>query len=130
MYSTTSFGAGKAYSGEGVFAGGALYVFYNGKWQNSGFTVEELKAREQEDMKNNTNVSCHAVRDELVNGESATLYSVHEETPRSKNDSQTWISKSRGRVLRTEIDMYSNQGNRNSHVSMRCDYNNVQVPKL
>jgi hypothetical protein len=133
MYSTTAFagvGNGKTVSGEMVFAGGARYVLYNGKWNPSPISTEEMKAQEQRNLKNTTNVSCHLVRDESVNGESATLYSMHSETPRSKNDDQVWISKSKGLILRQETDLYSKGGNRKTHVSARYEYSNVQVPRL
>jgi len=129
-YHLYSSSGGKADKGEVISAGGRLYVLYNGKWQPGQMTLEEMQRREQETMKNAKNVSCQAVRDETVNGESATLYSVHEETARSKNDCQIWISKRSGHVLRTEIDMHLNQGNSLSHISSRYDYNNVQAPKL
>jgi hypothetical protein len=133
MYSTqTSEGVqnGKPMSGEMVFVGGARYVLYNGKWQPSPLSTEELKAMDQRNRKNATNVSCHSVRDESVNGESATLYAMHSETSRSKNDDQVWISKSKGLILRQESDLLPNDGRGKTHLSIRYEYSNVQAPKL
>jgi hypothetical protein len=121
---------GKPISTEMVFAGGARSVLYNGKWQASPLSTEELKAMDERNRKNATNVSCHSVRDESVNGESATLYAMHSETSRSKNDDQIWISKSKGLILRQETDLLPNGGRGKTHLSMRYEYSNVQAPKL
>ena len=133
MYSTTTNAGvenGKPISSEMVFAGGARYVLYNGKWNPSPLSTEEMKALEQRNLKNTTNMSCHVMRDDSVNGESATLYSMHSETTRSKNDDQIWISKSKGLILRQETDLYSNRGNGKTHLSVRYEYSNVQAPRL
>jgi hypothetical protein len=121
---------GKPMSGEMIFAGGARYVLYSGKWTPSPLSTEELKAMDERNRKNARNVSCHPVRDESVNGERATLYTMHTETPRSKNDDQVWISKSKGLILRQETDLISNSGNGKTHLSSRYEYSNVQAPKL
>ena len=93
-------------------------------------TIQEMKAMDERNRKNATNVSCHSVRDESVNGKSAPLYTMHSETPRSKNDDQIWISRSKGLILRQESDLISNTGNRKTHLSARYEYSNVQAPKL
>ena len=130
----TESGAGvgnrKPMSSESVFAGGVLYVLYNGKWSPSGMTTEEMKAMEQRNRNNARNMSCHYVRDESVNGEAAALYTTHEETPHGKTDSQTWVSKSRGLILRQEIDIDTGGPNGKTHMSSRYEYSNVQAPKL
>jgi len=130
MYSDTRFGNGRTIAGEAVFAGGAMYVLYNGTWMPSPLSMEEMKAKEQENQRNAKNKSCQVVRDEAVNGESATLYSVHDETSRAKGDHEIWISKSRGLILRQETDLTSNTGDRKTHLSVRYEYNHVQAPKL
>ena len=134
MYSTQATAGvenGKPMSSEMVFACGARYVRVNGKWEPSPLSTAELKAMDERNQKNTTNVSCHSVRDKTqsVNGESATLYTMHSETPRSKNDDQIWISKSKGLILRQETDLISNSGNGKSDLSSRYVYN-VQAPKL
>ena len=121
---------GKPQSSEMVFAGGARYLLYNGKWTPSSISTEELKAMEERNRKNATNVSCHYVRDESVNGESVAVYTMHSETPRSKNDDEVWISKSKGLLLRQETDLIWNRNNGKTHLSSRYEYGNVQLPKL
>jgi hypothetical protein len=65
-----------------------------------------------------------------VNGESAALYSTHEESTHGKTDSQNWVSKSKGLILRQEIDIDTGGATGKSHISSRYEYSNVQAPKL
>ena len=58
----------------------------------------------KEAQKASANMTCRAARDEPVSGEAATLYNAHKQTPDSKEDSQIWISKSRGAPLELETD--------------------------
>jgi hypothetical protein len=133
MYMTEA-GAGvgdeKPVSNEMVFAGGALYVLFNGKWSPSLVSTEDMKAMGERNRKNAKNLSCHYVRDESVNGESAALYSTHEESAHGKNDNQIWISKSKGLVLRQETDIDTGGAKGKTHLSSRYEYSNVHAPKL
>jgi hypothetical protein len=122
-------GNGKPMSSEMVFSGGVQYILYNGKWTRSPLSREELKALEERNRKNST-ISCHYVRDESVNGESAALYSTHEESVHGKNDNQIWVSKSKGLILRQETDIDTGGANGKTHLSSRYEYSNVQAPKL
>ncbi|HMD99975.1 MAG TPA: hypothetical protein VKM93_21930 [Terriglobia bacterium] len=133
MYTTETgagVGNGKPVSNEMVFSGGVQYILFNGKWGPSPLSMEELKAMDERNRKNAKNMSCHYVRDESVNGESAALYSTHEETAHGKTDSQTWVSKSKGLILRQEIDIDTGGANGKTHMSSRYEYSNVQAPKL
>jgi hypothetical protein len=123
-------GNGKPVSSELVFSGGVQYILYNGKWSPSPLSTEELKAMEQRNRNNAKNMSCHYLRDEPVNGESAALYSTHEESAHGKTDSQIWVSKSKGLILRQEIDIDTGGANGKTHISSRYEYSNVQAPKL
>jgi len=133
MYSTQAgavVGNGKPMSSELVFSGGLQYILYNGKWSPSPLSTEELKALHERNRNNAKNMSCHYVRDESVNGESAALYSTHEETAHGKNDNQIWVSKSKGLILRQETDIDTGGANGKTHISSRYQYANVQAPKL
>ena len=121
---------GKTVSMETVFAGGTQYVLYNGKWSPSSVSTEEMKELDQRNRKNAKNVSCHYVRDEAVKGEGAALYSTHEESEHGKVDTQIWVSKTKGLILRQETDLDTGGANGKSHVSVRYEYSNVQAPKL
>jgi len=133
MYMTqTSAGIenGKPMSSEMVFAGGARYVLFNGKWSPSPLSTEEMKELDQRNRKNAKNLSCHYMRDESVNGESAALYITHSESEHGKDDNQIWVSKSKGLILRQETDIDTGGVNGKSHVSVRYEYSNVRAPKL
>jgi hypothetical protein len=76
------------------------------------------------------NATCRAVREESVNGEAATLYSMHDQNPDAKTDSEIWISKSRGVPLKLEMDMDVGGAGGKSHRTMRYEYMNVQAPPV
>jgi hypothetical protein len=123
---------GKPMKSEVVFVGGPRrYVWYDGKWTDSEFTTADLKEMEEGNLKNAKNESCRYLHDELVNGESAAVYTEHGESEHGKDDSQIWISKSKGLILRMETDLDTGGGaNGKSHLSVRYEYGNVQAPKL
>ena len=121
---------GKTRTTEMIYVNGAIYSQVNGKWFSFPESSGDVKGLMEANRKNLTNASCHVVRDENVNGESATLYSVHSETERGIHDSQIWISRSKGLLLREETDAQLPGKSGKEHVSLRLDYNNVQAPKV
>jgi hypothetical protein len=121
---------GKPTPGETISVGGVIYVMYNGKWSSGMMTLEEMKQQNEINKKKLHNVSCKYVRDESVNGESAAVYSTHEETEHGKNDNQMWISKSKGLILKQETDIDIGNGRPISHFSGRYEYTNVQAPAV
>jgi hypothetical protein len=133
MYMTqtsTALPNGKPISTEMVFAGGSHYVLYDGKWTVSPMSNDEMKAMQLKARQTAKNLSCHYVKDESVNGETAALFSTHGETEHSKDDNQIWISKSKGLILKQETDLDSGGGRPKTHMSVRYDYANVQAPKM
>lgn len=130
VYMTESIaGVGKPVSSEMVFSGGVYYTLSNGKWRLSPASLEEMKAMDERNRKNVKSMSCHYVRDDSVNGESAAVYSTHVENAEGKNDNQVWVSKIKGLILRQETDIDTGGGGKN-HLSSRYEYNNVHAPKL
>jgi hypothetical protein len=95
---------------------------YNGKW-SAGSTTQEIKAIAEKNRQTNK-TTCRYLKDELVNGEMAAVYSVHEVSPKSMSDSKTWISKAKGLPLRSDMDMEGGK----SHFSTRYEYGNVKPP--
>ena len=85
-------------------------------------SMQESKELAQKNQQTNKTI-CRSLKDEPVNGEMAAVYSVHEETPRSKSDSQIWISKAKGLLLRSEQDLCAKM-----HISTRYEYGNVKPP--
>jgi hypothetical protein len=121
---------GKPPTHESIFAGGVLYILADGKWNPSGMSKEVMMAMERRNRDNARNMSCHYVRDDSVSGETVALYDTHQETAHGKIDSRTWISKSRGLILRQEIDIDTGRPNGKTHMSARYEYDNVQAPKI
>jgi hypothetical protein len=124
---TAAYTGGKPRNTESIYAGNAIYVNVGGKWSRTKMTPQEMLKIEQ-DNRESTKGTCHYVRDESVNGEAAALYAVQTDTEVGKSEAQTWISKSRGLPLRTEMDMDVGGSMGKSHMSTRYDYNNVQPP--
>lgn len=69
------------------------------------------------------------MRDEALNGQMMTIYSVRSETEDSKEDGQIWLSKSSGVPLKEELDIDVGGGAMGkTHKSIRYEYNNVHAP--
>lgn len=115
---------GKTNTTEQIYAGGVIYVMMQGKWTRGTMTPDQMLKREEANRKT-SKATCSYLRDESVNGEAAAVYSSHEEPQGTKVDSQTFISKSKGLPLRTEIDM--DMGD-TGHMSSRYEYANVKAP--
>ena len=123
IYYTMNVG-GTTQSVEAIYAAGAAYVKSGDKWGPSPMTMQELKEADQKHRQTNK-TTCRYLKDEPVNGEMAAVYSVHieSESPKVKLDSQMWISKAKGLLLREEDDI----GDKN-HSSTRIEYGNVKPP--
>jgi hypothetical protein len=114
--------SGQPQTGESIYAGGLVYAKFDGKW-STGMTTKEMKEMSEKNRQTNK-TTCHYLKDEPVNGETAAVYSVHDVAPKSISDSKTWISKAKGLPLRSDVDMEGGK----SHVSMRFEYGNVKPP--
>jgi len=121
---------GKTTTMEDIFVDGVAYVPVRGKWFRMPISSMDTKDLVQLSSKEAKNLSCHALRDESVNGESATVYSVHSEDDHGIHDGLVWISKSKGLFLREEADVQKPGQSGKAHASMRVDYNNVQAPRV
>jgi hypothetical protein len=126
---TAAFRGGKPTITETIYDRGAIYVKLKGRWIRSTVTAQQMLEQPKEDP-GNVHSSCHYVRDEMLNGEIAAVYSSHSETEDYKSDTQTWISKSKGLPLRAELDIDVGGKLGKSHRSMRYEYNNIQPPTL
>jgi hypothetical protein len=113
-----------------VFAGDKRYILYDGKWTMSTMSTEEMKAMSLKARQTAKSLSCHYVKDESVNGESAALFATHGESEHGKDDNQIWISKSKGLIIKQETDIDIGEGRPKTHMSVRYEYTNVQAPKM
>jgi hypothetical protein len=108
---------------------GAIYITMKGKWEKSPMSAAAMRAQEEENWKTAKNVSCKYLRDESVNGQSAAVYSTHNENEDTKEDGQVWVSKSKGLLLRQEEDVEIGYGDKRHH-SIRYEYTNIQAPPV
>jgi len=102
-HSTVTLVPGKSEPSEEISTGKALYILQVGKWTVSPITAAEMLQQQQDNIKN-AKMACRAVRDETVDGVSATLYSVHTEINDIASDAQIWISKSTGLPVLLKMD--------------------------
>ena len=121
VYTTTKVN-GQSFSSEIIYAGGTMYAKTNGKWISAG-AIEDVEQSEQQ-LKHDANSkdTCSQLGDESVNGEVATVYKSHSETPKGPIDLQFWISKANGKLLRQ--DTTSN----GAVISSRYEYSGVKPP--
>ena len=114
-------------AGEMIFTGKTTYILHDGKWQTSSITPEETLKQDEENRKN-SKTSCRAVRDESVEGVSATVYTLHSESEVGKSDGLIWISKASALPLRQKIDLAMNGITEKNHVETRFVYSGVEPP--
>jgi hypothetical protein len=108
---------------------GAIYIFAGGKWTRAKMTSAEMMSKQEENRRTAKDV-CHVVRDEVVNGEAATVYSTHSDNDGNKIDATVWISKSKGLPLKEDMDMDVGGTMGKTHMSLRYEYANVKPPAL
>jgi hypothetical protein len=134
IYSTVVAGYNKNVpeNNEMIYSGGAkgaIYVMVKGKWIRSSMTAADMLAQQEENQRDKKG-TCKYVRDELVNGEAAAVYSAHTDDNDSKTEATIWISKSKGVPLKEEVDLDVGGAAGKSHRTMRFDYSNVKPPAL
>ncbi len=93
---------GKPTAGEAISARREMYVLSRGKWVKSPVSMAELK-KMQRDNPDSTKATCSHLRDESVNGEPATVWRSHVVNEAGTIDTDMWISKSRGVVLKAKL---------------------------
>lgn len=130
---TASYTGGRPRNSETIYLNDKAYVQVNGRWRVSPMSpkamLEQLREARKEAKPDSRDIStCRFVRDEVINGEAASLYSEHTENEVGKSDSRAWISKSRGLVLKLEQDMDLGGAAGKSHRVSRYEYTNVQAP--
>jgi hypothetical protein len=114
-------------AGEIIFTGKTTYTLRGGKWQASTITPEQTLKRDEENRKN-SKTSCHAVRDEPVEGVSATVYTLRSESKFGQSEGEIWISKASALPLRQKIDLAVDGATGKSHVETRFVYSGVEAP--
>jgi hypothetical protein len=129
MTETGGYLQGKTRTGEIITTRTDRYLLVEGRWHHSSLGKEEVAQMIEENEANVRNDECHFVRDETVNGESASLYTARHVTDDDSSTTQLWISRKSGLPLKFEIDRDVGGGaNGKSHQTLRVDYMNVAVP--
>jgi hypothetical protein len=125
IYAITNDGSNKPTTTEMVYAKGDVYGKVGVSWMRTNLKTQNMVSQSQDKQKTG---SCHYLKDELVGGENAAVYS--ERSQSGEAQSQLWISKSSGLLLREEVDISSGGKGPATHMSMRYEYANVQAPKI
>jgi hypothetical protein len=126
-YMTHNDASGKTNSSEIISIDGARYLMVGGKWSKSGRTLQQAKQAEEEKMKNpQLKMSCKHLGDDTVNGEAVGVYTSHEETEDVNADAKFWISKSKGLILKEELQPEA--GDVEHQMNLRYEYSNVHAP--
>jgi hypothetical protein len=112
----------KPTTSENVTVGDSRYLQVNGVWKRIPYSTAESIKQQVEQRKDRTS-TCRTVRDEAVDGVSASLVTVHTIAGDNASDQQVWISKSSGLPVRQVIDMGSI-----THMEVRYSYTNVVAP--
>jgi hypothetical protein len=110
---------GKPGNSEIINTGKATYIQHDGMWK-TGVSAQAMLDQMNENRKD-AKSSCHYVRDEAVDGVSATLYAVHED---EGPDSKIWLGKANGLPVHVTMDMEG------MHSDARYVYGAVSVPAL
>ena len=121
VYTTTKVN-GQSFSSEIIYAAGSMYVKTLGKWTSAGPISDVEQSEQQMQHAANSKDTCRQLKDEPVNGEVASVYNSHSETPKGTVDLQLWISKANGKLLRQ--DTTSN----GAVISSRYEYSGVKPP--
>jgi hypothetical protein len=105
-----------------ITVGDSRYMQMSGGWKRAPYSSAK-SISEQVDQRKDRTSTCHAVRDESVDGVSANLVAVHTTADGSASDQQVWISKSTGLPVRQVIDIDGT-----THIETRYSYTNVAAP--
>ncbi|MDQ2931280.1 MAG: hypothetical protein M3Y05_10750 [Gemmatimonadota bacterium] len=106
----------------------ATYVKIDGKWRKVPMTQVAAIAQEKENIENAKAYSCKPLRQESVNGVSATVYAITTASEDDRSAGQIWIAKGSGLVLRQDTDTGLDDPTSKMHMSLTYDYSNVQAP--
>ena len=126
-YTTNTAPNGTKAEAETIIANGKKYIRVRGKWMSLPVTSQDMLEQEKEEEEHGKS-TCQLLRSESVNGEAATLYSMHREYEEITEDQQIWISKGTGLPLRAEGDVDSKSNHVQQHSSTRLEYGNVNPP--
>jgi len=126
-YTTNIAVNGSKSESETIIANGQKYIRVRGKWMRIPVTSQDMLEQEKEEEQHGKSI-CQLLRSESVNGEAATLYSIHREYEEVVEDTQMWVSKATGLPLRAEEDVNNGGNHVKGHYSTRLEYGDVKPP--
>lgn len=124
---TTRTGGSITADSETIYVDGKAYMRARGRWMLSPATPQEVLDELKENQEQGKH-TCQILRSELIGAEPVTVYSIRSETEIFKEDSQMWISKTTGRVLKEEQDVDMGGKIGKEHRSARFEYKDVRAP--
>ena len=133
---TSTTGSGLVHKSEIINVGNKSYVKVDAKagktasgddrWAIARISPQETAKKTIEAMldaaKETKNYQCAHVRDDMVDGVAAAVYSEHAQTDYGKSDGQYWISKAPGLILKYESN------SNDMTISYRYVYTDIQPP--
>ncbi len=126
LYMTTEMN-GKPRTSETIYTASSIYVKLDGKWTVSPLSPQDILSQQQKNIQS-SRPTCRYLKDEPVNGEIAAVFNTHNDTTRARSDSQIWVSKGTGLLLRQETDTESTSRGTKSHTATRYEYHDVKPP--
>ena len=112
---------------ESIWTGTVDYVQVRGKWRKSPVDVAEMR-KSLKDASTKVKATCSHLRDERVNGEPAAVWRIHSVTEVGTSDTDVWISRNSGMLLKSDSHMDVGGTLGKSHIVSRYDYTNVRPP--
>jgi hypothetical protein len=106
----------------------------DGGGANSRGQVEKEPDRHRRDAKSvqdadsKVKATCSHLRDESVNGEPAAVWRIHSTSDFDTSDSDLWISRRSGLLLKSDVHQDVGGSLGKSHIVSRYEYANVRPP--
>jgi hypothetical protein len=106
---------------------------YRGKWMKSPIDVAEIRKTSKDATPKvkatwKVKATCSHLRDEGVNGEPAAVWRIHSVSELDTSDTDLWISRNSGLLLKSDAHQDVGGGLGKSHIVSRYEYTNVRPP--
>lgn len=112
---------------ESIWTGTVDYILVRGKWMTSPLDLAEMR-KTLKDASTKVKATCSHVRDESVNGEPAAVWRIHSVSELDTSDTDEWISRSSGLLLKSDVHQDVGGALGKSHIVSRYEYTNVRPP--
>ena len=120
--SITSTHGGHTSTNQIVLVNGRLYLQIGGAWRVSPMSAQQMLAMVNDNLKT-SRMTCKRGGSETINGQSTTIYMIHNVNQGFTSDNRVWIS-SAGVPVKTEVNMGADGGT----IVSTFDYSHAAVP--